>query len=222
MALREIADTDPAAGDPEENGFVVSADKRGERGRRGSVMAYAISDEDRRLNYFFRGQEGDPEHVFEYAQGLGKWAGLTEEMVLLQRVKEERKPMATLHLCPPDSAAGRGAEEVEYREAIMAAAKEMGLHIHMGANAGELVVVRWTPHHLRPPPTLFALLILPPALLFSWHQGEELGNPSWRPFAGRAASAFCASGATARRAAAAHSGRLQGRRKLSYPCHHAF
>jgi len=129
-------------------------------------MAYAISDGDRRLNYFFRGQEGDPEHVFEYAQGLGKWAGMTEDMVLLQRVKEARKPMATLHLYPPDSAAGRGAEEVEYREAIRAAVKEMGLHIHRGGNAGELVVVWWTPHHLRVSPTPLAhLTILPPALL---------------------------------------------------------
>ena len=51
----------------------------------------------RTLNLYFRG--GSPQHTFEYGQRVVReWQGLTEEEVLCCRVRDEKKPLATIVL----------------------------------------------------------------------------------------------------------------------------
>ena len=57
----------------------------------------AVSDEDLELNYYFRG--GDPEHTFEYGQTqIPEWRDKEEYEVLIERVKSQKKPIASLVL----------------------------------------------------------------------------------------------------------------------------
>ena len=55
----------------------------------------AISREEARRNYYFR--NGDPEHVFEAGQeAIPEWRDYGEEDVLLERVQQNLKPVASI------------------------------------------------------------------------------------------------------------------------------
>ncbi len=54
-----------------------------------------ISENDLRLNYFFRG--GNPKLTFEYGQTqVPEWEGKTEAEVLIERVMSRKKPVASI------------------------------------------------------------------------------------------------------------------------------